>query len=121
MYTDNDILFSPETIPHIRNSRGPQWKELIDRVDCLPQDHTESLAFSLSMIRLNGCMECETDSYRAMRGCTPCVLQGLRRFKSPDTKLIEMYDLALEDMRGYLATHKLHLTGEQEITHARAA
>jgi hypothetical protein len=121
MYADNDILFPPGTIPHIRNSRGDSWQKLIDKVSYLPEDHPENLAFSLAMIRLNGCMACETDSYRAMRGCTPCALQGLRRFKGPDTDLVEMYDLALEDMKVYLAKTQLHLTGEEEIGRARAA
>lgn len=122
MYADNDILFPPETIPHIRNSRGDKWRKLIDKVSYLPEDQLESLAFSLAMIRLNGCMACETDSYRAMRGCTPCALQVLRRHKGPDSELLEMYDVALEDMRAYLATNKLHLSGEEdEISRARAA
>ena len=121
MYADNDILFPSETIPHIRNSRGDKWRKLIDKVSYLPEDQLESLAFSLAMIRLNGCMACETDSYRAMRGCTPCALQVLRRHKGADAVLLEMYEVAVEDMRAYLATNKLHLTGEEEVSRARAA
>lgn len=121
MYADNDILFPPGTIPLIRNSRGDRWQKLVDKVSYLPEDHPENLAFSLAMIRLNGCMACETDSYRAMRGCTACALQGLRRFKGPDSELFEMYDEALDDMRAYLAQTKLHLTGEREVDQAKAA
>lgn len=124
MYTDNDLLFPPSTIPHIRNSRGQEWQILVDQVKNLPEDHVENLAFCLAMIRFNGCMACETDSYRAMRGCTACALQTLRRHKGPDSDILGLYDEALEEMQSYLATTPLHLTGkeEEEITPAvRAA
>ena len=124
MYTDNDLLFPPTTIPQIRNSRGQEWQKLIDRVRYLPEDHEESLAFCLAMIRFNGCMACETDSYRAMRGCTECALQTLRRHKGPDTDILELYDKALVEMEKYLATTPLHLTekvDEEIIPERRAA
>ena len=123
MYTDNDLLFPPATIPRIRNSRGQEWQTLVDRVKYLPDDHEESLAFCLAMIRFNGCMACETDSYRAMRGCTACALQTLRRHKGPDTDILDLYDEALEEIQAYLATTPLHLTGtvEEEVTPVRRA
>jgi len=114
MYTDNDLLFPPSTIPYIRNSRGQEWQILVDRVKILPEDHVENLAFCLAMIRFNGCMACETDSYRAMRGCTACALQTLRRHKGPDSDILGLYDEALEEMQAYLATTPLHLTGKEE-------
>jgi hypothetical protein len=114
MYTDNDLLFPPSTIPRIRNSRGREWQILVDRVKILPEDHVENLAFCLAMIRFNGCMACETDSYRAMRGCTACALQTLRRHKGPDSDILGLFDEALEEMQAYLATTPLHLTGKEE-------
>ena len=124
MYTDNDLLFPHSTIPQIRNSRGPEWRKLVDRVKNLPEDDVENLAFCLAMIRFNGCMACETDSYRAMRGCLACALQTLRRHKGPDQDILDIYDKSLIDMQAYLAKTPLHLTGEEEeeiITTRRAA
>jgi hypothetical protein len=43
---------------------GAEWRALIDRVTSLPESHEEVLAFCLMMVRLNGCMACETDSTR---------------------------------------------------------
>lgn len=102
MYAYNELLFPPETVPLLRQMRGEAWKALIDRVTNLPEAHPESLAFSLMMIRLDGCLACETDSYRAMRGCTPCARQTLRRFKAPDGELVRKYKEALEDVQAYL-------------------
>jgi hypothetical protein len=86
----------------LRQVRGDLFAALIERVISLPEDHPETLAFSLMMIRLDGCMACETDSYRAMRGCTPCARQSLRRFKGSDADLLARYEEALEDVRAYL-------------------
>ncbi len=102
MYADNELLFPPYVVPRLRNSKGEAWQKLVDRIALLPQDDAESLAFSLMMIQLNGCLKCETDSYRAMRGCTSCARQSLRRYKEPDQELIDRYKQALEEIQAYL-------------------
>src|SRR3990172_7765944 len=107
MYSDNQILFPPHAIPRLARSRGESWRELVDRVNSLPPDDPECLAFSLMMIRLDGCLSCETDSYRAMRGCTACALQTLHRFKGSDQDLIQRYAKAANDVRAYLEMHPL--------------
>lgn len=120
MYAENELLFPPYAIPHLRNERGPEWSVLVDRVAQLPEDHPESLAFSLMMMRLDGCMGCETDSYRAMKGCRSCASQVLRRHKGPDSDLIQRYERALKDIRAYLAARPM-LVPEEEVIPARAA
>jgi hypothetical protein len=104
MYADNELLFPPYVVPRLRNSKGEAWQKLVDRVALLPQDDPESLAFSLMMIHINGCLKCETDSYRAMRGCTACARQSLRRYKEPDQELLEQYTLALKEIQAHLHT-----------------
>jgi hypothetical protein len=58
----------------------------------------------LMMIRMNGCVSCETDSYRAMRGCAACAIQTLRRYKGDDGELLDAYEQALSDIRHFAAT-----------------
>lgn len=103
MYTKNELMFPHYVIPQLRDARGDSWRDLIDRLSRLPETHEEVLAFMLTMIRVNGCMPCETDSYRAMRGCTMCTLQTLRRFKEPDSELLRIYNQSLKDVQAYLA------------------
>ncbi|HLV45107.1 MAG TPA: hypothetical protein VKY39_09125 [Aggregatilineales bacterium] len=103
MYANNEILFPNYVIPVLRDMRGPEWRDLVDRVIPLPNEHPEKLAFVLMMIRLNGCLDCETDSYRALRGCAMCATQTLRRFKGPDQELLDAYATALADVREFLA------------------
>lgn len=99
MYTENALMFPHRTIPTLRKLRGPKWQALVERVMHLPECHEETLAFMLMMIRLNGCLGCETDSFRAMRGCSACAQQTLRRFKGNDDELIGVFDVALKDVR----------------------
>jgi len=101
MYTDNELLFPHYAIAALKHCRGQELQSLVERILPLDQCHEEKLAFMLMMIRLNGCMACETDSYRAMRGCTSCAQQMLRRFKGDDEELLEMYEEALADIRAF--------------------
>jgi hypothetical protein len=101
MYTNNEILFPHSAIISLRDLRGAQWQALVERVLKLPETHEDTLAFMLMLIRLNGCMSCETDSYRAMRGCAACAIQTLRRHKGDDAELIGLFEEALDDVRGF--------------------
>lgn len=99
MYTDNEILFPHYAIPSLRNTRGSKWKQLIDRLADKQETSVEIIALMSLMIELNGCLACETDSYRAMRGCTACAQQTLRRYKGSDEELITLYDTAVAKFR----------------------
>lgn len=107
MYTTNEILFPHHVIPSLRKLRGPKWQALVDRISKLPETHEETLAFMMMMVRLDGCMACETDSYRAMRGCAACALQTLRRYKGEDEELIEQFQAAVEEVQKFAENHAL--------------
>jgi hypothetical protein len=107
MYTNNEILFPHHVIPSLRKLRGPKWQALVERIAKLPETHEETLAFMMMMIRLDGCMACETDSYRAMRGCASCALQTLRRYKGDDEELLSEFNGALEEVRKFAESHTL--------------
>lgn len=106
MYTNNDILFPHSAIATLRDQRGPEWAALIDDVLQLPETHERTLALMLTMIRLNGCNGCETDSFRAMRGCDNCAMQTLKRYKPKDEKLLKLFEKALGDVRAYAQREK---------------
>lgn len=108
MYAENDLLFPYQAIPALRKLRGPQWQSLIERVMRLPETHEEPLALMLMMIRLNGCVSCETDSYRAMKGCAACAIQTLRRHKGEDTELLTLYNQALTDVHAFARQNPGH-------------
>jgi hypothetical protein len=103
MYVNTEIMFPPKVIPALRDACGPEWRRLVDQVTVLDETHPQSLAFSLMMIRLDGCLECETDSYRAMRGCAACALQSVKRFRTNERELLRLHGAALQDVTTYLA------------------
>jgi hypothetical protein len=102
MHAGSELLFPPYAIAPLENLRGPEWQALVQRVAALPETHPDSLAFSLMMMRLDGCLTCETDSYKAMRGCVQCAIQTIRRFKEEDDELFKLYKEAQDDVNTYL-------------------
>ncbi|MBN1311747.1 MAG: hypothetical protein JXB30_10030 [Anaerolineae bacterium] len=96
--SDAEILFPARVIPFLRNLRGQVWKQLIDYVLEQQAGSIEEQAFCLMMIRLDGCLTCHADSYRAMRGCTLCAQQTITRFKGSDQELVDMHNQAKTDL-----------------------
>lgn len=101
MYTVNELLFPHEVIESLGKLRDSEWRSLVEYVVKLDECHEDALAFMLMMIRLDGCMSCETDSFRAMRGCKLCAHQTLRRYKGSTQELLAMYEAARNDIRTY--------------------
>ena len=99
MYTDNEILFPHYAIPTLRHSRGERWRKLVDKLSHKEETSPEALGLMSVMIDLNGCLACETDSYRAMRGCHACARQTLRRFAGSDDELIGRYEGSVAECR----------------------
>ncbi len=103
MYPKAELLFPPRLIPSLRDLRGPEWAALVERVTRLPETEPDSLAFSLMMIRLNGCVKCHEGSFKYMRGCQLCATQTVMQFKGSDEDLVVLYQRARRDIDAYLA------------------
>lgn len=103
MYPKAELLFPPRLIPSLRDLRGPEWAALVERVTRLPETEPDSLAFSLMMIRLNGCVKCHEGSFKYMRGCQLCATQTVMQFKGSDEDLVVLYQKARRDIDAYLA------------------
>lgn len=108
--SDAEMLFPTRVIYLLRNLRGQEWQQLVDHVLCQMEGSIEQQGFCLMMIRLDGCLTCHADSYRAMRGCTLCAQQTITRFKGSDQDLLAAFELALADML------HLHETGEMPLS-----
>lgn len=97
-YSKYELLFTPHLIPDLRDLRGEDWQHLVCSLKHLPETHSDVLAFSVMMIDLNHCLNCEKDSYRAQRGCVTCARQTVSSFKGSDTDLLTLYDKAKTDV-----------------------
>lgn len=100
--SDTEILFPMRVAPYLIDLRGKSWRRLVKRVTEEPEASINQLAFSLLLVRLSGCLTCHTDSYRAMRGCTICATQVIRRFKGEDKDLLDLFESAKKDVKRFL-------------------
>lgn len=105
---DTELLFPMRVTPALRDLRGADWRALVDSVCRESEASLHHLAFSLMLIRLNRCLTCHPDSYRAMQGCTICACQSVRRFRGKDRDLITMFQLALEEIQGLNLPSDIH-------------
>jgi hypothetical protein len=103
VYFRSELLFPHESVSDLMDMGDGQWQKLVARVAALPDTHEDSLAFSLMMIRLCGCLRCNPGSYRASLGCSVCARRMIGMLKQSDVKLIERFRRAKEDVRRYLA------------------
>ena len=107
VYRKYDLLFTPRLIPQLRNLRGEEWAKFIDYLTALPELHPDTLAFSMMMISLGGCLPCEMDSYRAQRGCSMCARQTVLSFKGSDKQLLKRYEKAQKVVAEHLSDSQL--------------
>ncbi len=95
---DTNVLFPPRLIPQLRDLRGAVWRDLVIQVSLADPLALERLAFVLMMIRLGGCTTCSADSFRAMRGCTQCAIQTVKRYRSDDRELLKDFQSARDEV-----------------------
>lgn len=88
---DTEVLFPSRVIPALQNLRGETWQALVQHVHGQAPASPEKKAFVLMMVKLGGCLTCDSDAYRAHLGCTECARQTIRRFRGEDHELIDLY------------------------------
>jgi len=101
--SDTELLFPSRVIPSLSAMRSDEWQALVNKVYALPPDNPEHLAFVLMMIRLGGCISCNADSFRAMRGCTQCARQTIRRYRGSDKDLENLFQQARQEVLAHLS------------------
>jgi hypothetical protein len=100
--SDTELLFPTRVIASLGEFRSEAWRELVKRVSSIEAAPAEQEAFVLMMVRLGGCIGCNADSFRAMRGCTACARQTIRRYKNSDQELVELFNQSFREMEAYL-------------------
>ena len=97
-----EILFPHKSVSALASVRNGKWRELVRRVSGLPEDHPDSLAFSLMMIRQCGCLDCNPDRYKALMGCSACAKRTVGGYKGADEGLVRVFQKARSEVEGYL-------------------
>jgi hypothetical protein len=97
-----DLLFPSRAIETLSKLRGERWETLVSSMLELESTSIERIAFVLFMVRLSGCTTCQSDSYRAMRGCVLCSSTTIKRYKGDDQNLIDLYNEAKKEVTRYM-------------------
>jgi hypothetical protein len=98
---DTDLLFPLRVIPQLKTMRGEEWSKVIERFQAGDFTRVEKYAFVLMMVRMGGCISCNADSFRAMRGCTSCARQTVKRYRGSDLDLLEQFRLVQKEVEAY--------------------
>ncbi len=97
-----EILFPHKSVSALSNLREVKWRELTKRVATLPEDHPESLAFCLMMIKQCGCLDCNPDRYKALMGCSACGKRTILAYKGADDNLMRAFKQARNEVSRFL-------------------
>lgn len=100
--SDTEVLFPSRVIPTLQSLHGEEWQKLAERIQSGAALPAERHAFILMMVRMCGCVGCNADSFRAMRGCTQCARQTVRRYRGGDAEIVEQYRQVLKEVEAYL-------------------
>ncbi len=100
--SDTELIFPTRLIPHLRNLRGELWQAVIDKVINNQDDIGSKMGMVILMSKLAGCLTCNADSYRAIRGCTICSQQALKRYKGSDKDLETYFNKSVQRANKYL-------------------
>ena len=94
-----EFLFAHWAVSALKDLRGERWRDLVAHVAALPSTHPDSLAFALTMVRVNGCINCDARRYRERGGCANCsrlVLTTLNKESEPS--LLARYRAAQKEI-----------------------
>ena len=105
MYPESEILFPSRVIPLLEDLRGEEWQAMVEKVKKLPETSVDSLAFSLMMINIGGCLTCDLDSYRASLGCATCAKRTIGSFKGSDKILKKQFEEAKKEVGTYMKSN----------------
>ncbi len=97
-----EILFPHKSVSALSNLREIKWRELTKRVATLPEDHPDSLAFCLMMIKQCGCLDCNPDRYKALMGCSACGKRTILAYKGADDNLVRAFKQARSEVSRFL-------------------
>ena len=102
-----EILFPHKSVSALSTVRETKWRELARRVASLPEDHPDSLAFSLMMIKQCSCLDCNPDRYKALMGCAACAKRTVAGYKGLDDMLLRSFQKARDEVNEYLQARSM--------------
>ena len=100
--SDTELLFPLRVAISLSSMRGKEWQDLVEQVSSPEAELADRMGFVLMMVRMDGCIGCNADSFRAMKGCTLCARQNIRRFRGNDQELVELFQQSRKEVELFL-------------------
>ena len=100
--SDTEFLFPLRVIPCLSDLRGKEWEKLVEHLSKDKTALNEKIAMTALIVKLAGCAGCNTDSFRAMKGCTQCSRLTIKRYKGSDEELLKNYRECQAEVDAYL-------------------
>ncbi|MCL5428189.1 MAG: hypothetical protein M1347_00085 [Chloroflexi bacterium] len=94
---DTELLFPIRVAPSLRTLHGSAWRKVVDQAAKAAPESPVAISFVLAMARVDGCHSCNADSFRAMKGCTLCAQDAVRRYRGGEKGLLKVVDKAKRD------------------------
>ena len=104
MYPKSEILFPHRAIRPLGLEQGADWRELVNQVASQRDGNEDTLAFSLMMIRLCDCLNCDQSGCKASLGCVTCAQRVVGAQKASDLMLRQTFEQTRQEIRQQLAT-----------------
>lgn len=99
---DTELIFPTRSIHTLLTARSDDWEKFVKHIISPDVEEYEQLAFVLLVARLAGCGSCNSDSFRAMRGCSHCAVQIVRRYRGEDQDLLILFNQAKIDVKKFV-------------------
>jgi hypothetical protein len=99
---NTELLFPLRAVSNLLDVRGREWRKLVEQVNREDALLIDQLAFILTVVKQAGCVSCNSDSFRAIRGCAQCSVQAIRRFKGSDAELLDLYQQSRIEVEKFL-------------------
>lgn len=101
--SETELYFPLRYIPALRLSRGEEWQAFIDDLSSNGSSAIQRIGFVYLMVKLCGCSACNSDSFRAMKGCAQCAHQAVKRYRGSDAELIHQHSNLCNEIDEFLA------------------
>ncbi len=96
---DTELLYPLRVTPAIRDLHGAEWRRAAEKAYKAGPEGQDAVVFVLAMARVNGCHNCNADSFRAMKGCTECSQDNVRRFRGGEKGLLKQIEKAEKELQ----------------------
>jgi len=94
---DTELIFPIRVAPALRDLHGAAWRKVADKAAKADPESPDAVSFVLAMARIDGCSSCNADSFRAMKGCTLCAQDAVRRYRGGEKALLKQIEKAEKD------------------------